>query len=116
MMDSATIEAIAEQAAARARAEGQFPVVWSPEEWPDGPDEWARRLPFIGTWRPRGYTLEQQLFVDRYGDGLPGEPALTIPQFLAKLQPGKAYAIIEAGPFQVYIGEFEPPVGPGQFR
>lgn len=45
-------------------------------------------------------------FVDASGFGHRGEPALTIKEFLDKLEVGYGYAIVEAGRFQVKIGKF----------
>ncbi len=47
-----------------------------------------------------------RFFVDSSGWGQEGEPALTLSQFLKKIKAGKYYAIIEAGQFQVYVGEY----------
>ncbi len=47
-----------------------------------------------------------RFFVDSSGWGIEGEAALTINQFLEKVKAGKYYAIIEAGQFQVYVGEY----------
>ena len=47
-----------------------------------------------------------RFFVDSSGWGQEDEPALTINQFLKKIKAGKYYAIIEAGQFQVYVGEY----------
>lgn len=63
-------------------------------------------FPFIGTYRPPEYELIETYFVDSSGFGAPGEPALTVDQFKARIKVGKAYAILEVGEFQVYIGEF----------
>ena len=65
-------------------------------------------IPFIGDWVPRGYVPTENLyFVDSSGFGTRGEPALTQEEFLNKLRPGYAYAIVEAGQFQVYVQEYE---------
>lgn len=63
-------------------------------------------IPHIGDRRPRGYQLVNTYFVDSSGVGSPGEPALTIKEFIAKLVPGRYYAIIEVGQFQLFVGEF----------
>lgn len=47
-----------------------------------------------------------RFFVDSSGWGTENEPALTINQFLKKVKAGRYYAIIEAGQFQVHVGEF----------
>jgi len=64
-------------------------------------DTGVRSMPNFGDYRPAGFELEEELFVDSSGFGSPGEPALTFEQFLNKVKAGKYYAIIEAGQFQV---------------
>jgi hypothetical protein len=48
----------------------------------------------------------EEYFVDKTGWGASYEPALTIEKFIKKLIPGRAYAIIEEGEMQCYVGEF----------
>jgi hypothetical protein len=55
----------------------------------------------------RGYTRVATWFVDSSGFGAPGEPALTVEEFIDRLRPGSAYAIVGVGQFQVYVAEFE---------
>jgi len=64
-------------------------------------------FPNIGDFRPKGWELTESYFVDSSGFGSDNEPALTVRQFLKKLQDGFGYAIIEEGQFQVYVGEFK---------
>ncbi len=47
-----------------------------------------------------------EFFVDSSGWGQDDESALTINQFLKKVKAGRYYAIIEAGQFQVRVGEY----------
>ena len=54
----------------------------------------------------KGYILKNEYFVDSSGFGQEGEGALTFNQFLGKVKAGLYYGIIEAGQFQVYIGEY----------
>jgi hypothetical protein len=67
------------------------------------------KVPMLGDKVPRGWrrTSRQPLFVDSSGFGAPDEPALTQEQFLDALTIGKAYGVIEAGQFQVYVAEYE---------
>ena len=65
-----------------------------------------RQIPNFGDYRPKGWKLGEVYFVDSSGMGQEGESALTINQFLKEVKAGKGYAIIEAGQFQVKIGEF----------
>lgn len=69
-------------------------------------DERVFSCPHFGDYRPKGWDMVEQYFVDSSGFGQAGEPALTAKQFLGKVKQGQGYAIIEAGQFQVYIGEF----------
>ena len=64
-------------------------------------------FPNIGSYRPKGWELVEEYFVDKTGFGADDEPALTIQGFLKVLKPGMGYAIIEEGEFQCYVGEFK---------
>lgn len=64
-------------------------------------------FPNIGSYKPKGWKLFNKYFVDSSGLGNSGEPALTIEAFMRKLKIGYGYAIIEAGQFQVYVGEYK---------
>ena len=66
----------------------------------------VKSAPFIGYYIPEGWSPTRKFFVDISGFGAEGEAALTFPQFLKEVRAGKAYAITEAGQFQVYIQEF----------
>ncbi|MDO8547837.1 MAG: hypothetical protein Q7R68_10825 [Nitrospirales bacterium] len=55
---------------------------------------------------PKGFTKTQIYFVDSSGLGAPGEAALTIPAFLARLKAGCYYAITGVGQFQVFVTEY----------
>jgi hypothetical protein len=83
------------------KAKGKSPLVY------DGVPEDLRSIPNFGDYRPKGWKLTETYFVDSSGWGQSGEGALTFDEFTRKAQVGKGYAIIEAGQFQVYIGEFE---------
>ena len=111
MMDLATIQAESASAARKAAREGKYPWILWPEDvaaFQAGRNS-GFHFPFIGDWRPRGWKLVETYFVDASGFGSEGEPALTIRQFAGKVKAGMGYAVIEAGQFQVYVGEFRPP-------
>lgn len=74
------------------------------------PATWAR-VNLATAWGSRRGLDEDMnaLFVDKSGVGRPGEPALTLDEFLEALRPGYGYAIVEEGQFQVYVGVFEHP-------
>ena len=109
MMSGQQIADMSRQAARKAARDKKYPLIVEAEDLKNGV-EWAMkylRFPFIGDWRPRGYTPTENLFfVDSSGFGSPGEAALTQEEFLAKLRPGFAYAVVEAGQFQVYVQEY----------
>ena len=84
---------------------------------PQNPREFIRHIPFLGEYCPAGWTPApgiDDLFVDSSGFCGPGEAALTIDQFTAKLaafqRSGDNYGfgIYEAGQFQVYIRVYRP--------
>lgn len=65
------------------------------------------RLPFpnLGGYVPPGWREVARFFLDRSGrgDGF----AMGLADLKKRLRPGRGYAVVEAGPFQAYIGEFE---------
>jgi len=65
-----------------------------------------RSMPNFGDYRPDGWKLVRELFVDSSGLGQEGEAALTIAQFLSEIKMFHGYAITEEGQFQVRISEF----------
>lgn len=103
MMDGASIRRLSQDAAKKAARDHTTPYIWEQDDFVE-PER--VRLPFLGTHVPRGWVMVNTYFVDSSGFGDAGEPALTREQFLKKLQVGRGYAIIEAGEFQVYVGEF----------
>ena len=86
------------------KAKGKQPYVVSDASSVNSED--IRQIPNFGNYRPKGWKLGEVYFVDSSGMGQEGEGALTFGQFLSQLKSGKGYAIIEAGQFQVRIGEF----------
>jgi len=65
-------------------------------------------FPDLGRHVPKGWKdTGDRLFCDSFGIGDPDEPALTVTQLKAVLEVGKAYAIVEQGQFQLYLGIFE---------
>jgi len=81
--------------------------------WPQDLEGWkaghinSLPFPFLGSYVPKGWKMVNEYFVDLSGFGAPGEPALTLKQFIDKVRVDYGYAITEAGQFQVYIGELE---------
>jgi hypothetical protein len=114
-MSLSQIQQINEEIAAEAAAERREP--WVP--WPQDIERWqeqvrhgiAPRIPFpnLGTYEPEGWELLEQFFVDSTGWDLhdAGGPAMSVAEFIDALEPGYGYAIVEQGPFQVYIGKFQ---------
>jgi hypothetical protein len=91
------------------KAQGKSPLLY------DGVPEDLRHIPNFGDYRPKGWKLVKTYFVDSSGFGQSGEGALTFDEFVRQAKKGKGYAIIEAGQFQVYIGEFEKKTDFAQF-
>ena len=108
MMSLATIRDISAKAARKAARAHKVPLTVEQDDLNNTHFLWEhlRAMPFIGDYVPKGYKRVQVFFVDATGFGEPGEPALTQGEFLRKVRAGHAYAIIEAGQFQVYVGEY----------
>lgn len=115
MMSLETIRELSESAARRARRARKEPWEATPEalEKARNGDISAVKIPFLGNYSPMGWHRERDkdgdaisFFVDITGLGHPGEPALTMAQFIAKMKPGFGYALIEQGQFQGYVGVF----------
>lgn len=90
-------------AAARAALDDERPFIVEAEDLKAMP---PFPFPFIGEYIPEGWRKVESYFVDSSGFGQPGEPALTVEQFLPRLKVGRGYAVTEAGQFQIYIGEY----------
>jgi len=107
MMSIEYIQQLSHEAGIRADDLGTMPhVVRSQDEidsYPPFP------FPAVGTYRPDGWELVDEIFADKSGLGTDDEPALSTRQLKARLRVGYGYAIIEEGQFQVYLGEFVPP-------
>ena len=67
------------------------------------------RVPFVGyKKRILGFKpVGEPMFVDHSGFGVSGGPAMTFDDFQKKIRAGFAYAVVEQGPFQVYVQEYE---------
>lgn len=64
-------------------------------------------IPFVGDAFFEDYNETSRFFVDSSGFGSPGEPALTIKQFVNLITPERYYAITSIGQFQINIQEYE---------
>lgn len=114
MMSLETIRDLSREAARKAARAGKVPFTVEAEDIADlkskGASAAGKMFPFLGSYVPKGWKRTERealFFVDSSGFGDPGEPAMTISQFYEALEAGKGYAVIEAGQFQVYVGEFE---------
>ena len=111
MMSSAVIREMSQQAAKAAAKARKVPFMVWPEDVAAIKAGYHMGViscfPFIGDYRPRGYKLVDTLFVDSTGFGDQYEPALTLYAFGRTIEANFAYAIIEAGQFQVYVGKFK---------
>jgi hypothetical protein len=103
MVDLATINKMNRESGMKARKSGREPFVLRSDSDRDD----LRKIPNFGTYRPKGWHLVRTLFVDSSGFGASDEPAMTFGQFSKEAKVGYGYAIVEAGQFQVYIGEFK---------
>lgn len=107
------IEKMNSEAAAAARSGHKQPYVPTLSEIDDFP---PFPFPQLGKHVPAGWERLDDVtwFVDASGDGRPGEPALTAAEFQAALReyaqenPSHGYAVVDAGPFQVYVGAYQP--------
>lgn len=112
MMSYDTIREMSRRAAAESRRNGTRPRVVEEEDLLLSDERLLahlRPIPFVGDRATfRGLRKASgDLFVDSSGWGAPDEAALTQDQFLAKVRengPNHAYAVTEAGQFQVWVG------------
>ena len=111
MMSLGTIQARNREVAERAAAEGFEPFVYFDTHDVDLTDNFP--FPDLGDHRPDGWELVDTHFADATGLGQSWEPALTPEQLRALIkerieESGQTvgWAVIEAGQFQVYVGEF----------
>jgi len=62
-------------------------------------------IPYIGEWRPKGFTLQRTLTVAQVpNDRTCGR--MTVPELIAQLKVGSAYAIVGSPGFVHRVGEF----------
>ena len=108
MMDPATIHRMESESAKRAAKDKKEPYMWQKEDNEVyGPGKKGYPFPDIGNYTPKGWERVNTHFVDSSGLGAENEPALTHDRFHSILKPGKGYAIISQGQFQVHVGEFK---------
>jgi hypothetical protein len=105
MMSLEQIRSASDTMTRRAARNGIVPKVFTEENTTDE----IRGIPALGHRVPRGWKLVNTYFVDSSGFGSPGEPAMTRDEFVSLVEgaPGFGWAIIEAGQFQVYVGQYE---------
>lgn len=109
MMSLATIDAMSRKAAAKAAREKKEPFLVEAADIEAFKRDGRARpfpFPFIGSYKPKGWKLLGTLFCDSTGFGGEDEPAMTRAQLIDRLKVGHGYAVIEAGQFQCYVGEF----------
>src|SRR5271169_2924214 len=102
MMSLETIHRMSDTMSRTAKRNGAVPKVFTEEDEIEG-------IPALGKHVPRGWKLVNTYFVDSSGFGSPGEPAMTRDAFISLVEgaPGYGWAIVEAGQFQVYVGQYE---------
>lgn len=111
MMGIETIRQMNAERAAEAAERGLKPYVFDGVAEVDALTSFP--FPHIGDHRPEDWTYVHKHFVDATGLGHDDEPALSASQFkrlirksVEKNGSNVGFAIIEAGQFQVYVGEF----------
>lgn len=112
MMSLADIARMADEAGRKAKRHGKKPLMVRDYHLSATEDlgGYLRYMPFLGPYVPKGFEKVDVYFVDSSGWGSPGEPALAIEEFYAKVReagPDFGYAITEAGEFQVYVGRYK---------
>ena len=107
MMSLEQIQALSHKAALKAARAGTRPFIVEEGDAERFLAQGKFPFPFIGEYVPKGWKLVETYFADATGMGYDNEPALTMGALARKLKVGKGYAVVEAGEFQVYVGEFE---------
>jgi hypothetical protein len=114
MMSGAQIQSLSDKAARKAARDKRHPYVfWDDAEVDRVFASGENVIPFVGGYRPRGWKLIDERFVDTSGFGSDTESALSISQFARSIKIDLAkkethgYALIESGQFQGYVGVFE---------
>lgn len=105
MFSLEVINALNQDIAAKAKQQKRLPLVLTEDDIQAFPS--GINFPALGNYQPKGWELVGTLFCDKTGMGLSSEPALTLGQLKARLEPGKGYALIEEGQFQIVLGVFE---------
>lgn len=106
MMGLNTMREINRQAAVRAAQQKKRPYLLQDDDGYRMLQGRSFPFPHLGYWMPDGYTMTRVFFVDASGFGADCEPAYSIRQFTEKLVPGRYYAVVETGQFQVHVAEF----------
>jgi hypothetical protein len=107
MMSLIMIHALNQQQAQRAATDHLLPLVVEAEDKQSGDRlvTHLRRMPNLGAHRPPGWTLRRTVRVDAAHLSQRGGEALTFVQFLAEVQVGCGYAILQGGR-HCQVGEF----------
>lgn len=113
MWSLSTIQCMNDLAGTAAKKQKLKPLVLGEVEDVSKLGTLGYRIPFIGSYTPKGWKKIDEWFVDTSGLGSLGEPSLTQSQLkhkiIANLKEGKTYgyAFIEQGQFQGYLGVFQ---------
>jgi hypothetical protein len=107
MLSLIMIHALNQQQAQQAATDQLLPLVVEAEDKQSGDRlvTHLRQIPNLGSHRPAGWTLGRTLYVNASYQGRRGADALTFVQFLAEVQVGCGYAILERGTL-CHVGEF----------
>lgn len=111
MMSLQSIKQANRERAAEAAAENLTPYVYFDTNEVDAHEGFP--FPHLGDYEPYGWELVDEHFVDATGLGSANEPALTVNAFrelikseIRNAESTLGWAIVEAGQFQVYVGQF----------
>lgn len=108
MMSLGQIQEMAREQAVSAAKSKKRPLVIEAE---DDAARMLRSIPNLGSYIPEGWEETTRYFVDSSGFGdtadLAAHGCLSLNQLVEKVVPGRGYAIVQEGQFQVYVGEFK---------
>lgn len=116
MMSLATIRALSAEVAQEAAVEERRPFVPTKCDfavW--GAERKGINIPHFGDYVPDGWERRDEetwWFVDKSGFGADDEPALSLDQFLGRLEaymethPDHGVAVVQEGQFQLYVAPF----------
>lgn len=108
MMSIEYMQSLADEAGNKARRNKTVPRVFSATLLAQFGQRGGPTIPALGSYRPKGWRIEEHKLCDSSGFGADDEPALTQRQLKEWIgqHPGDGFAVIEIGQFQVVVGRF----------